>query len=199
MERLEMMKETLMSAVQAQMANLQNVDTKELGEAIDMIKDLAETMYYCTITEAMEEKSEKEEHQQQPIAYFSERIREPYPYHADRDMDKNMRRMYYPGGNSDRGTSTHDNTNSSSNSASSRQYSEPMYRNDEAMGRSPERRKMYMEHKKTNDRQSNIKELEAYIQELGSDLTEMISGATLEEKQLLQRKLAALANKIPEA
>ena len=196
MERLEMMKETLMSAVQAQMANLQTVNTKELGEAIDMIKDLAETMYYCTITEAMEEKAEKEE-QQQPIAYYSEKIREPYPYYMDRDIDKGQHRMYYSDGARNGGTSTHDNNNSSSNSHSSRQYSEPMY---EYNGRSPERRRMYMETRKGGaDRQTNIKELEMYVQELGTDLTEMIAGATLEEKQLLQRKLAALANKIPEA
>jgi type IV secretory pathway VirB4 component len=47
------MKTTLMSCVQSQMANLKDVDAKELGEAIDMLKDLEEAMYYCTITEAM--------------------------------------------------------------------------------------------------------------------------------------------------
>jgi type IV secretory pathway VirB4 component len=49
----ELMKTTLMSCVQSQMANLKDVDAKELGEAIDMLKDLEEAMYYCTITEAM--------------------------------------------------------------------------------------------------------------------------------------------------
>lgn len=51
-----MMKEQLMSEIQGQMHNLENVDTKELGEAIDMLKDLEEAVYYCTITKAMEEK-----------------------------------------------------------------------------------------------------------------------------------------------
>jgi hypothetical protein len=36
--------------------NLETVDTCELGEVVDMIKDLAETIYYCTLTEAMEDK-----------------------------------------------------------------------------------------------------------------------------------------------
>jgi type IV secretory pathway VirB4 component len=49
----ELMKTTLMSCVQSQMSNLKDVDAKELGEAIDMLKDLEEAMYYCTITEAM--------------------------------------------------------------------------------------------------------------------------------------------------
>jgi hypothetical protein len=59
MERLKNMKETLMGCVQAQMSHLDTVDTKELGEVIDMIKDLSEAVYYCTITEAMEGKEEK--------------------------------------------------------------------------------------------------------------------------------------------
>jgi len=37
------------------MGNLHQVDTHELGEVIDMIKDLEEALYYCSITKAMEE------------------------------------------------------------------------------------------------------------------------------------------------
>ena len=53
MEQLKSMKHQLTSIVQEQLSNTQNVDTKELGEAVDMIKDLAEAIYYCTIIEAM--------------------------------------------------------------------------------------------------------------------------------------------------
>lgn len=56
MEQLKSMKQCLMAQVQAQMGNLAAVDTEELGEAVDMIKDLSEAIYYCTITEAMEQK-----------------------------------------------------------------------------------------------------------------------------------------------
>jgi hypothetical protein len=38
---------------------LGEVDTKELGEAIDMIKDLEEAIYYCTVTEAMRAMTQK--------------------------------------------------------------------------------------------------------------------------------------------
>jgi hypothetical protein len=41
------------------MTHLDSVDAKELGEAIDMIKDLSEAIYYCTITEAMEAKGKE--------------------------------------------------------------------------------------------------------------------------------------------
>ena len=44
MERLKSMKDTLMATVQAQMGKLQDVCTEELGEAIDMIKDLSEAI-----------------------------------------------------------------------------------------------------------------------------------------------------------
>ena len=53
-DRLKHMKETLMCAVEAQLGELSEVDTEELGEAIDMIKDLEEAIYYCTVTEAMQ-------------------------------------------------------------------------------------------------------------------------------------------------
>ena len=58
MEELKTMKQNLTSLVQSQMGNLDQVNTHELGEVIDMIKDLAEAIYYCTITEAMEKSSE---------------------------------------------------------------------------------------------------------------------------------------------
>ena len=58
-EQLMNIKETLVGQVQAQMSNLQCVDAQELGEVVDMIKDIEESLYYCTIVEAMEEKNEE--------------------------------------------------------------------------------------------------------------------------------------------
>ena len=40
------------------------------------------------------------------------------------------------------------------------------------------------------------KELENYMQELTSDMIEMVEGSTQEEKQYLSKRIAALANKI---
>lgn len=55
MHKLKRMKELLVDAIECEMAEgLEEVDTKELGEAIDMVKDLAKAIYYCTVTEAME-------------------------------------------------------------------------------------------------------------------------------------------------
>ena len=55
--KLEHMKDVLICAVEHEIDNLENANCKELGEAIDMIKDLEEAIYYCTIIEAMGENS----------------------------------------------------------------------------------------------------------------------------------------------
>ena len=56
MEELKSMKKALINCVQSQInGNLKEVDAEELGEAVDMIKDLEEAIYYATITKAMED------------------------------------------------------------------------------------------------------------------------------------------------
>lgn len=68
---------------------------------------------------------------------------------------------------------------------------------DSREGKSPERRRMYMESKELHhDQAKKLKELEEYMQELNADILEMIEGASQEEKQLLQKKIALLATKI---
>ena len=56
-DRLKCLEEEMVSVLELQFENLDNVCTKELGEAIDIVKDLEEAIYYHTITEAM--KTEK--------------------------------------------------------------------------------------------------------------------------------------------
>ena len=87
MEQLKNMKENLICCVQSQMADISHADTKELGEAVDMIKDLAEAIYYCTITEAMEAKDKQPQYQ---LMYYT-----PYYPEYYRDMDRMDGRMYY--------------------------------------------------------------------------------------------------------
>ena len=69
MKRLKCMKNTLIDIVQEQLSHSDCADTKELGQVIDMIKDLSESIYYCTVTEAMEdthkEKNEHYEHEEE--------------------------------------------------------------------------------------------------------------------------------------
>lgn len=65
MKKLCKIKDTLINLVEQQMTNPQCVDTHEMGEVIDMIKDLAETCYYVSIIEAMEDKEDHEESSRQ--------------------------------------------------------------------------------------------------------------------------------------
>ena len=198
MDQLIQMKEMLTSAVQGQMTHLESVDAKELGEAIDMIKDLAEAIYYCTVTEAMEGKEKewsKQETMYYPVMYYQDRPE--YPLYRDEDWMKG--RMYYDGrGNSSGGNSS----GTSSNGGGTRNYTEREMPFGESMrdrreGRSPMSRKMYMESKEMHkDKATSLQELEKYAQELTNDLVEMVEGASPEEKQFLSNKIATLATKI---
>lgn len=63
MEQLKRLKEQLIEGVSSQTyKGLGSVDREELGEAIDMIKDIEEILYYCSITKAMEEKEKENEY-----------------------------------------------------------------------------------------------------------------------------------------
>lgn len=210
-KQLEMMKEQIMSSVQSEIGNLKEADAKELGEAVDMIKDLSEAIYYCTITEAMEGKDKEK----RETVYYTEKILPPWDNGYYRDMDRREKRMYYPYDYMDGGPIYYTNNNGNGNGNSNggrgmsgsnggtRSYTEhdfPMSRidmRDAREGRSPITRKMYMESKEMgHDKTKKIKELEDYMKELGQDMTEMIHDASPEEKQIMQRKLTELSTKI---
>ena len=65
-KKLMWMEELLIAEAEKQFECLEEVCTKELGEVIDMIKDLKEAIYYETVTKAMEAgdsyKTEKSDH-----------------------------------------------------------------------------------------------------------------------------------------
>ena len=231
MEKLEKIKECLVGVVEGQTyGNMDKVDAQELGAAIDMIKDLSEAIYYCTITEAMEKEDKGKHgimysrsmpmyHMPYPIEMYDPRYRERYNYSP----------MYAQNGEISGGSSSNGgNVGSSGNNVrggdtrryhegmipmehypmyddslmyerdanrSNRNYVEGMMR-DPREGRSGERRKMYMEGKGMKDKNHQMKELESYMQELSTDLTEMIQDASPEEKQMLQQKISTLATKI---
>ena len=182
MERLKHMKETLIGCVEAQMSHLDTVDTEELGDVIDMVKDLEEAIYYCTITKAMEGK---------------EKQGDQYHHYTEyRDMDRPQGRMYYsePSG-SNMGAFA-------GNTTSNRSYMEWDYptMRDKREGRSYMSRKTYMEAKEMHQpKTTQMKELEKYLQELSTDITEMIADASPEEKSFLEKKISALATKINQA
>lgn len=204
MERLKNMKEILMSAVEGQIGNLNEVDAEELGEVVDMIKDFSEAIYYCTITKEMEERKKEEEYA------MKERMSRPMYYQQPQPMmyDSGERRMYYSDGGSN---SNNSNSNGGYNSSArgnnargggSRGYHEEYYPypseiRDFREGRSPVTRRNYMESKELHQgKEKQMKELEKYMKELTDDICEMVEDASPEEKQILVQKLNTLAGKI---
>ena len=195
MYQLKQMKEKLINAIETQInGNLEYANTEELGEAVDMVKDLSEAIYYCTITEAMEEKSQYDQGSHYPTTH----------YYGDTGMMKKYPNDSYPGYRDY--PIMYEGGNGRSMNGGSRYYNDTstrymMYHDGYPMlpagdDRSSMSRRRYMDAKMHNDKAAQMKELEQYTQELASDLTDMVKDATPEEKQLLQQKIAMLAQKI---
>lgn len=203
MERLKDMKETLITCVENQLySNYQNVDTKELGEAVDMIKDLSEAIYYCTIAKEMEDCKEQEKMMKHMHQYKMMPRYEEEPISLDY-KEKESNRRYYDG----RGDSTSYNMGRGSDGrryyghdiypSSMDEYNYPTEIRDFREGRSPMTRRNYMESKELHQgKEKQMKELEKYIMELGQDLTEMIKDAEPDEKAMLSQKLSILVDKL---
>ena len=169
-----------MGCVQAQLSHLDTVDTEELGQSIDMIKDLEQAKYYCSIVKAMEEAEEDETREMS---------------HRHRDMDKVYGRMYYEGPDGDfKGRMPWQKYGREDDYFG---RGREIDIRDSREGRSPVTRRMYMESKQLHkDKAEKLKELEKYMQELSEDIVEMIDGASPEERQILEKKMTSLTNKI---
>lgn len=203
---------------------IEEIDTEEFGKATDIIKDLAESMYYRTLTEAMKESEYGEEYDEygpmddgrrgyrgQPrdsMGRYTSRRRggrrgyeEPWDEMYDemeyyRDMDRpSMNRMYYSGSGSNSGMSGQSSSGSGMSGGSS--GGNMSVGRDRREGRSGQMRRGYMEAKEEGkDKAEKMKELENYMKELSSDITEMIEGASAEEKTMLKTKLSTLISKV---
>ena len=185
MKQLKEIKCALVRSVQDQIKDLKKTDAKELGEVIDMIKDLEEAMYYCAIIEAMEDSKEEKEKGQayNNINYYMEHKTNAGGYGMCGSMTGEPARHYTP----------------------YMEYAPYMMRDEKwrdariynPADRTYNSRRMYMESKQNQatDQQS-MKELEHYIKDLGDDLTDMIRDSSTEEKQVLSAKLQQLATKV---
>lgn len=187
MENLKNIKCSLVGLVQTQLGDLKHTDAKELGEVIDMIKDLEEAMYYCAIIEAMEEsKKEKENSEFNNINYY-------------------MEPTYHQGSGSNGASMGGSGMGGTRNYTPYMEYAPYMMRDEKwrdqrlynTADKTYNSRRMYMESKQNQatDQQA-MKELEHYIKDLGDDLTDMIRDSSTEEKQVLSQKLQQLATKV---
>ena len=191
MERLKSIKDNLIAAVQCQ--DISSADAKEMGEVVDMIKDIEEAIYYCTITKAMEEK-----YPEQSMYYGGRggRMRGYIPYmnyrpEIYRDMDYD--RMYY----TESGMAQTPSGRYSGSVGQRTKMEAPVRIYDSREGRSGMTRRNYMEGKEMHHNQdAQMQELKKYMQELSEDITEMIQDASPDEKLLLKQKLTSLTQKL---
>lgn len=203
--------------------SVEQIDAQELGYVVDMIKDCTEAMYYYTIVEEMKNRKEEEKLMDKlERKYYEGQPRNsqgeftstnggnrrnyncppeqyyPWEVYYDRDMDRQMGRMYY--------TESGGNSNNGNTGGSSRGYTDGYeagysqgknQSRDYREGRSGLSRRYYMDMKNhEHDSQKKIQQLESYMNELSDDITEMIVDATPEEKTALKQKLLNLHQKI---
>lgn len=193
---------------------VENVDTKEMGDVVDIIKDLAEAEYYAKISKAMDEAEYGEDYdfggayeedmrrgyRGQPRdsrgRYMSRRGRrmgyeEPY-YHMTPEMYKDHNAEYWRDMDKMDGKMYYTDGGMSGRSSGNMTGGR-----DGREGRSGQSRRGYMEAKEQGkDKGEKMKELENYMKELSSDVTEMISDASPEEKSMLKQKMQVLMQKL---
>lgn len=210
-KRMHCMIEKLAECAEKQFNNgIESVDTAEMGQVTDMLKDLAEAMYYRTLTKAMDDSDPEEimemferygdggrryyDHYRYADGRFAPKGRgtyrrgyeEPPYYHMTpemyrsmenyRDMDRRDGRMYYTEPSMNSGVHTE-----SRYDMAKRNYTESK---ELHRGNTPE------------DKEHKMKELEKYLREIGSDIAELISDASTEEKNLLKNRMQVIMQKI---
>lgn len=211
-KRMYCMTEKLAECAEKQFdAGIENIDTAEMGQVVDMMKDLSEAMYYRELTKAMQEFDAEDvmemldrygdgrkfyDHYRYADGRFAPKGRgtyrrgyeEPPYYHMTpemyrnmeqyRDMDRGSGRMYY----------TEPSTNYDSGSHMESRY-------DMAKRNYTESKELHRGNT-VEDKEHKMKELEKYMREIGSDIAEVISDASPEEKALLKQKMQVIMQKI---
>lgn len=209
-ERVCSVKDKAISLVETQLnGNIENVDAKELGEVADIAKDFAEIMklcceaeYYYKVTEAMDEGSD-EEKKYYLNKYIPEYEGKFYTPMYARQRDSRGRYMYTEPTMTHDGDSYRDrmyyssmNGNAGSSRSNMNMGMNDMGR-DSREGRSGMTRRTYMEMKENGEASDvKMKELEKYMTDLSSDITDMISHMSSDEKSMVKSRIKGLADKI---
>ncbi len=208
-ERIHKMQECLTEkAVSEFEKGIENVDTSEMGEVVDMIKDLAEAEYHSIISKAMKKADEEEEEYDKELlrslkAEYGEesgrRYYDQYRYANGRFAPKGKgtyRRGYeeppyyhmYPEA---------EHMRDMDRDYGKMYYTEPMSESgyDRAKRNYTETKEMHKANT-PEDKEHKMKSLDSYTKELASDITGMVADMSAEEKNLLRTKLSTLVSKI---
>lgn len=206
-KRMYCMIEKLAECAEKQFDNgIESVDTAEMGQVTDMLKDLSEAMYYRTLTKAMDDSEPEEimemferygdggrryyDHYRYADGRFAPKGRgsyrrgyeEPPYYHMTPEMYRDM-----------------ENRRDMDRSNGKMYYSEPMSNMESSYDRA---KRNYTETKDLHrnntqqDKEAKMRSLEEYFREISSDITSLVADMTPEEKTMLKAKVSALATKL---
>lgn len=190
---------------------IENVNTEEMGEAVDMIKDLCEAEYKAVIVKSMKKADEEEEEYNKELLRA---LKDEYGEEGGRRYYDEYRYMR-TGRYAPKGKGTY---------VGRRGYEEPPYYHmyperdmDREYGRMyyteptathtsesgyDRAKRMYTETKEMHkantpeDKEHKMKALDGYIKELGGDITQLIGDMTAEERNLMRTKLSTLVSKL---
>lgn len=190
---------------------IENVNTEEMGEAVDMIKDLCEAEYKAVIVKSMKKADEEEEEYNKELLRA---LKDEYGEEGGRRYYDEYRYMR-TGRYAPKGKGTY---------VGRRGYEEPPYYHmyperdmDREYGRMyyteptathtsesgyDRAKRMYTETKEMHkantpeDKEHKMKSLDSYMKELSSDITGLIGDMTAEERGLVKAKLSTLVTKL---
>lgn len=199
---------------------IDNVNTDEMGKATDMLKDLAEAMYYRTLTNIMEESDTEEilgmldrrfydDYRYKTTGKYAPKGKGSYVGRRGYEEPPYMHMMNREDLQDWDSMSERERMRDLDRASRGRMYyteTEPMQKDsgtrDSREGRAGMMRKGYMEtkemHKGTTpqDKEANMHSLESYLKELSEDLTGLLADMTPEERQMAKTKITTLAAKM---
>lgn len=192
---------------------IENVNTEEMGEVIDMIKDLSEAEYYAKITKAMNEADEADIMEKLLEYGDDRRYYDRYRYADGRfaPKGKGKRRGYdeppyyhmYPDDYEDT-----EHMRDMDKKDLKRMYTDTgmmgdrSYQRDSREGKAGISRRTYMETRENHhgnseeDKKERAKARKDYLRDMQMDITEMTSDAAPEEKQMWRNELQMMLQKI---
>lgn len=214
-ERMHKIQECLTEkAVNEFEKGIENVDTSEMGEVVDMIKDLAEAEYRSIISKAMKKADEEEEEYNKELLralkdeYGEEggrRYYDEYRYANGRFAPKGrgIRRGYTepPYYHMPVNYNDMEYMRDMDKDRGKMYYSEPIAPHvsesnyDRAKRHYTETKEMH-KNNTPEDKEHKMKALDGYIKELGGDITQLIGDMTAEERNLMRTKLSTLVSKL---
>ena len=199
---------------------IENVNTDEMGKVTDMLKDLAEAMYYRTLTNIMEESDVEDalemldrrfydDYRYKTTGRYAPKGRGTYVGRRGYEEPPYMHMMNREDLQDWDSMSERERMRDLDRASRGRMYyteTEPMHKDggmrDSREGKAGMMRKGYMEtkemHKGTTpqDKEANMHSLESYLKELSEDLTELLPYMIPEERQMAKTRITTLAAKM---